>query len=243
MLRGASSGKWQITLADAGIAAIAVGLSLILTGKIRKLVIGKEGITLETAEKAILSSAKQPIKMQVNELPVSRIVEADKAGISKIREMVERKVQGLKLKLGRGVYYDGSVLREYLEGLSPYDFFQYVILLDRDGSLFGMVEARNLLEHLARNGSGNGFAVLADQLNAGTEEDQSELAQLPGFVPASKAVTNQTDKRAVLARMEEFGRDWLPVVSEQRKFEGIVERSRLTASMILDITKRLEGSE
>jgi hypothetical protein len=73
--------------------------------------------------------------------------------------------------------------------------------------------------------------------------DRSKLATLPGFVPGADAVSSQTDKRAVLERMDSLGRDRLPVVKDGAQFIGIVERPGLIASMILDITKRLEGSK
>jgi len=42
-------------------------------------------------------------------------------------------------------------------------------------------------------------------LNAGSAADQQTLAQLPGFVPAEDAVTEKSDKRDVLDRMEKSG--------------------------------------
>ena len=55
-------------------------------------------------------------------------------------------------------------------------------------------------------------------------------------------MTDGADKRQVLARMEETGRDWLPVIGANGGLEGIVERSRLTASLILDVTDRLSAA-
>jgi CBS-domain-containing membrane protein len=62
-------------------------------------------------------------------------------------------------------------------------------------------------------------------------------------VPTEDAVTKQSDKRDVLTRMEKSGRDWLPVVSANGQLDGIVERSRLTASMILDVTNQLQAAQ
>ena len=74
-------------------------------------------------------------------------------------------------------------------------------------------------------------------------EDRNVLAQLPGFVPASDAVKHQSNKRTVLQEMENSHRDWLPVVSEEGQLDGIVERSRLIASMILDVTNQLQAPQ
>jgi hypothetical protein len=54
-------------------------------------------------------------------------------------------------------------------------------------------------------------------------------------------VTKKSDKRDVLDRMEKSGRDWLPVVNAQGQLDGIVDRSRLTASMIPRRNEPAEG--
>ena len=56
-LRSATAGKVEITLND----AIAAALALLVSGKLSKVVVGSEGVTIETARDAILSSAAKPI--------------------------------------------------------------------------------------------------------------------------------------------------------------------------------------
>jgi CBS-domain-containing membrane protein len=41
--------------------------------------------------------------------------------------------------------------------------------------------------------------------------------------------------------MEQLNTDSLPVVDEQQHFAGTVERAKLTASLILAVTDKLEG--
>jgi hypothetical protein len=46
--------------------------------------------------------------------------------------------------------------------------------------------------------------------------------------------------------MEQRGLEWLPVVRKHNgleEFQGIVERSRLTASLILDVANQLEDKK
>jgi hypothetical protein len=42
--------------------------------------------------------------------------------------------------------------------------------------------------------------------------------------------------------MEELGIDWLPVKNADGKLDGVVDRSRLTTSLILDVTNQLRAS-
>ena len=46
----------------------------------------------------------------------------------------------------------------------------------------------------------------------------------------------------VLEQMEKLNVDWLPVVDEAKKFVGVVDRSRVVASLILEVDTRLRNS-
>jgi len=53
-------------------------------------------------------------------------------------------------------------------------------------------------------------------------------------------VRKGTDKFEALLKMEELNVDWLPAVNDQQRFAGIVERSRLMASLLIDVTQSLK---
>ncbi|WP_456403406.1 hypothetical protein, partial [Hydrogenimonas sp.] len=62
----------------------------------------------------------------------------------------------------------------------------------------------------------------------------------PGFIALENAITEKTDKRSALQLMDRLDRDFLPVVDETKRFVGVVKRSRLTASLIVDVANRIE---
>jgi CBS domain len=239
-LRSATSRRWEITLNDALIAAIAVALVLLVSGNISKFNLTTSGVTFEMAKTAILASADRPIEQQVAPLPVLPLEEASKGGVTEIPEMVRRKVQGLDFVLGFGGY-DANAMKTYLETLTRYDFFRLVVIQSRDRKLVGVLDARSLLAFLQDPSSGETFQDFAALLNHASDADRNKLEKFPGFVPAKDAVTANTDKRDVLDRMEKSGRSWLPVVDPEGRLAGIVEQSRLTASMIIDVTDRLRA--
>jgi CBS domain len=239
-LRSATSGRWEITLNDALIAAIAVALVLLVSGNISKFNLTTSGVTFEMAKTAILASADKPIQQQVAPLPVIPVEESLKGGVAEIPEMVRRKVQGLDFVLGFGGY-DANAMKTYLETLTRYDSFRFVIIQSPDRKLVGMLDARSLLALLQDASSGENFQGFATLLNRANDADRHKLENFPGFVPAKDAVTANTDKRDVLDRMEKSRRSWLPVVDSQGRLAGIVEQSRLTASMIIDVTDRLRA--
>ena len=75
---------------------------------------------------------------------------------------------------------------------------------------------------------------------------KDKLSTMSGFVSLDMAVKADADKKRVLEQMEKQDLDWLPVVKQENgvsHFQGIVERSRLTASLILDVTNQLENKK
>ena len=237
-LRGFSGGKLEVKISDAVIAVIPVVMWLLVTGKITKLVVGAEGVTVETAGEAILQASSKSISGQISALPVVPIDIAEKTGVPEIPDLVARRIGALEFRLGRAIYA-GSATRQYVLTLIEYPFFRYVMLSNQDRSLFGIFDSRKLaarLEGYEASGSWDAFATL---INNG---DRAGLAAIEDFVPAERAVSADTDKRVALQRMEEAQSDWLPVVNDRGAMIGTVDRARLTASLILDVAERLEQS-
>jgi hypothetical protein len=80
------------------------------------------------------------------------------------------------------------------------------------------------------------WSKFADLLNDGGATARKKLISLPGFISGKEAVIPQSDKRLVLQRMEALGVDWLPVVDKSGgRFVGVINRSRLTSSLLLEI--------
>jgi len=238
-VRSLSAGRVEIKLNDAIIAAIAAALTLLVSGRISKIWVGPEGLTVE----AIVTASAQSITQQVTTvttLPVAPVEVALKGGSSEIPSLVNKRVQALEFVVGAGGY-DANVIQQYLETLTKYPFFRFVVFVNSNLTLFGLIDASNVLAQL-QSGSARNFNSFATLLNRGNADDRSHIADLSGFVPASAGVTREkTDKREALERMEKLGTDWLPVIKDG-KFDGIVERSRLRASLILDVTNQLRTS-
>jgi hypothetical protein len=242
-VRTYTDGKIEVKLTDAAIAIIAAGLMLFMTGRISKLVVGSSGVTVETTRDIILAASAQPISKQVSSLPsatlpVVNVDAALKGGVGDIPMLVRREVPALEFVLGNSGYI-GSAIQQYLETLVRYPFFRFVVILKSDRSLFGMIDGRRMLGILQDPNSNLHFDTFARALSQGGADEQATLTKLPGFIPVSAAVTRNSDKTDALEKMEKLGSDWLPVVGDNNKFDGVVERSRLTASLILDVTNQL----
>ncbi len=81
------------------------------------------------------------------------------------------------------------------------------------------------------------WRVFVDAVESG---DKDFLKSIPDFVPGDAAVSAETSKKETLERMATLGADWLPVVNEDGRLVGAVERAEVTASIILDLTENFE---
>jgi hypothetical protein len=218
---------------DVTIAAVAAVLTLFLAGDITKFGVGTNGITVE---KAIVNAAHRPV--HVTPLPVEPIEGDFKLGTSQIRDFIRRQVQALEYQLGYGGY-TADATKEYLDRLTVYPFFRFVVLVEADKAFFGMIEAKTLHRLLRSEGTGQTFESFTTLIKRNSFDDRAQLAQLPGFAPLSAAVTSNDNKRHVLEQMDKRKADWLPVLSPNGELQNVVDRSRLLASMILDVTDQL----
>ncbi len=162
-----------------------------------------------------------------------------KEGVDKIPDLLRNKTEALELTLGYGRYY-GPAIKKYFDALYASSYLEHLIILDQDRRLFGIYHALDIAIFF-RDESRDPFNSFARWLNSGSQEARTELAALPGFIPADKAVHKNVSKLEVLNKMDSLRVDNLPVVDSDGRFTGTVERSRLVASLILEVNRRLQG--
>ena len=118
-------------------------------------------------------------------------------------------------------YYNKDVFSEYIRQLGTLPTFKWLIISDTSGKFLGaidiLVSGNALLEATNVN-------RLIEILNM--TQPASNLADFPGFVPATVSVSSDTDKQTALDRMEKTGVSWLPVVNKDGQFVGVESRPR-----------------
>jgi hypothetical protein len=232
----AINSKFEVKPTDAVVAILPVVIFLLVIGKIGKVALG--GLTIEMA---FVKASTSVIASQVTPLTglPSEPIQIDlKLGVGEIPHLIERKTQGLLFRLGSVGYYNGSAIREYLILLSKQPFLRYVIIENRDKTFFAMAGARGLADLLSSRNPPYTADQFANWLNS---SDKESLKRLPGYISSESAVTETTtDKDQALRVMESANVDTLPVVDNDKRFVGIVNRSRLTASLILDVAQQLK---
>jgi hypothetical protein len=227
-LRLKTGNKLDIKSSDIVLALVPIGLWLFLSGKVQEFAFGDFKIVA-----AIKEASKSPVSAQVTELPVVSLQMEAKGGVDQIPNLIAKKSEALSFRLGHGGYY-GPAISDYLNRLTQNGFLRYVIINDADGSFFCLADSRQLTALL--QGSYNFDDDFARWLNSG---DKSQLSQLPGFISIEQALMKKSNRRRALQLMDSLDVQTLPVIDENRKFIGVVDRSKLTASMLIDIADKV----
>ena len=244
LLRVRTKGQVEVKTGDLVFLVVPLLLVALATGRLKELTVGDVRLDLS----ALWTSAAQAqIESQVARAAPATVEDvmhltgvAAKGGVQEIPRIIARKTEALSFRLGAGGYY-APAIRVYLEKLSGSAYLRYLVLQNPDGSLFGMYAARTLVGWLGVGGD-PAYGEFERLLNSGGDAARAALARLPGFVGAESAVRPDTSKRDALARMAQLDVDSLPVVDAQRRFAGTIERAKLTASLILAVTDKVESA-
>ncbi|MDY6904233.1 MAG: hypothetical protein SWH61_06080 [Thermodesulfobacteriota bacterium] len=244
-LRAKTGGKYEIKMSDLALALIPLLFWLIGTGKIKKFAFG--GFEVETAQ-AFIGASEKEIKSQValsSPLSIEDVVQTPERGaktsVAQIPRLIKQKTEALEFRLGHGGYW-GPAIQQYFESLDAYSFLRYTIIHHQNGTLFGVFEARDLLHYFRQEGE-DAYHRFAASLNHPDQQSLERLRDLPGFIPGEFAVMADANKRTVLEKMETLKRNTLPVVTSDRRYTGMVDRTQLTASLIIDVARNLEQLE
>lgn len=231
IIRAKTGTKFEVKNTDIILALVPIALWLFLTGKIQEFTLGDFKIVA-----AIQDATQSPVAQQVTKLPVESIHTEMKGGVSMIPQLLERNTQALSFKLGMGGYYNGPAIREYFQVLTKSPSFKYIIINNSDNTFFGMGDAQQLGALFNSPGGSQYSNNFAAWLNS---SDKKQLSSIPGFISWEKALNKEADKQRALRLMDSLDVQTLPVINDNKQFAGIVDRTKLTASVLVDIADRV----
>ena len=235
--------KYELKTIDLVLIIVPLLFVLLISGKLK--VLDAFGVKADFSE-LFAKAASTNIGNQVadtNSPGVDEVVHmlemAAKGGVREIPKLVEKKTEALVFRMGHGGYY-GPAIQQYFDALYASSYLQYLIILNQKGRLFGIYDALDLAVYFRTKGE-RSYTDFAKWLNQTDDRSKHALTQLPGFISADLAVSRGQSKRDVLKKMDNLRVDSLPVINEDGFFVGTVERSRLTASLILEVADQLKG--
>lgn len=241
IIRAKSGSRFEVKNSDILIALIPIAMWLLLTGKVKVLEFG--GLKIESA---FVDASRAKISEQIVELPIEQLEIGMKSGVSDIPRLIRNKTEVLSFQLGYGGYW-GEAIKRYLSDLTIYPFFKYVVINKLNGNFFGLADARGLSSIFSTNQSEDDplFPTSKPEYSAEdfanwlNDSRVDQIVRLPGFIGYENAINKNSDKQTALEQMEKLNVEILPVIDETDRFIGIVERSRLASSLIIEVANKL----
>jgi CBS domain-containing protein len=160
------------------------------------------------------------------------MVVIEKAGASALQSRLtnldESRPIVLKLTLGREGNYDRRIWRDYMEALSQYRAFKFVLFLNSDGKFVAYAPSWVILQIL-RMELGH---ELVEIINTGAID---RLRLYPGIV--TQTISTTASNIEALKEMTIRNVEALVVIDDQRKVRGIVERDQIISKLMLAMAR------
>jgi hypothetical protein len=154
-----------------------------------------------------------------------------KENVGKIKEYIERRVRALSFELGRRNYYAGDVIEKYLNELCPYQFFKWIVFKSPGGRFAGLMPAQNLRAFGASHDPEKGYRSIVERIENKSVDD------LPGFIGHQQALSSTETKGDAIERFGKTDLEELPVIDQNDKFVGVLNRGQLFGSVLSSIIK------
>jgi CBS domain-containing protein len=135
----------------------------------------------------------------------------------------------LTLTLGLEGYYNKSVWLNYMEALSQYRNFKFVVILDQEKKFVAYIPSWVMLQILRAEGLGQEFVRV---INQGSPR---ELSRYPGVV--TKTISTKTTNLEALKAMTDQNLDALVVIDEEKRLKGVVEREQIVSKLLLGLAQ------
>ena len=199
---------------------------LVISGKISE--IGGGGFAIKFYK---ASEAKVIFEEEVPYFDEEAIVKWSEGHLKNniLPEFAENPRSTLKVKKEYKGHYEYNTSKEYLEELTKFDFFRYVLFVDENDVFNGYMLARNLLARLVSADRGNRIIHNINIWN---------LDGIPGC--KKDYVFNYWSSKEVLRIMEERGITDIAVVDKDMKFKGFTNREMIIARIVNNLIIKAE---
>lgn len=207
---------------------IPIIVYLVVSGRVKELRAGEVTAAFKDIAERSVDIVSRPITdAAVDDMRfVANIVK--KRGLGELRTRIpgldESKPIILTLPLGKAGYLDRETLQRYMQLLSQFPSFKFVVIQDRSGELVAYVTARTMQTILASERLGE---ELVRTINEGNTQ---QLMRYPGIL--SRTTTTKTSNIDALKEMVAQDLDAL-VVTENHKVKGVIEREQIISRLIL----------
>jgi CBS domain-containing protein len=201
---------------------------VIFSGRLKELRAG--GLEAKFADVAgqSVEVASETIEPSISDMEI-----VAKAGARELQKQIyymdESKAIILMLVLGKEEYYNRRIWLSYLETLSQYRTFKFVVFLDKENRFVSYIPSWAMLRILRMEALGDEFVEI---INRG---DIQELRRYPSVV--TRTISTKATNIDALREMITQNLEALLVVDEDRKLKGVVEREQILSRLLLAMAK------
>lgn len=200
---------------------------LIVSGKLKEFKGpgGLEAKFSETAKESV-STVSEKIELSVQD---TEIVKKDALYVleQKRQDINESKPIIMTLTLGKSNYYKREAVLEYIETLSQFRNFKFIVFLDKESHFAAYISSWTLKGLLKKVQLGDEFINV---INNGMLPD---LLSFPGII--KETISTQTTNSEALKTMTKQNSEVLVVVDEKGFLCGVVEREQILSKMLLSL--------
>lgn len=143
--------------------------------------------------------------------------------------MAKNPRSALKIEKKNDAYYNFSALKTYLEELTKFDSFKYVLFVEEGDVFKGFLNARSLLLWFSARYEPKGNEII-------TKINNWNVDKIEGFRD-NNIRADQSNKEA-LRMMEDLKISEIAVVDKDKKFLGFTDRQIITSRILNLMTKR-----
>ncbi|MEM6746158.1 MAG: hypothetical protein AAF608_01930 [Pseudomonadota bacterium] len=237
--RWRASNSFEVTLKDAAVASIPAVLVFAAAGQVQRVVLAPDGVEVSFVG-AFVDAVHAPVTRQIVPLTYESLGEAEKGSIPALDDFVSNETPVLTYTLGNR-YYDADVTIAYFYRLSTTSSFRYVVFKDDRGAVVEMCDGPSLAQAIRASQSSDGYFLAQRFVDSVIEGEVPSFAREAAVcVPRAEAIATTADKAETLKRFDNANREWLPVLEDDGQLAGVVERSHVTSSVLIDVLARLE---
>jgi predicted transcriptional regulator len=222
--------KTKLAIAGEGLLISLLLLPLlvyvIISGRIQELKApGGLEAKFRTLANESISAASETVRPEPDEIQAV-LKESPMVLQQKVQDLDDSKPILMLMQLGSNSYSPEAAIK-YLDTLSKFRNFRFVVFLDHRKRLVGHMSAWSVRALLQKAQLGNEFI---DSINRGLS---AELMRYPGF--ETEVITKSWSNANALKEMVRRNVDALLVVNERKELEGVVEREQVISLMILSL--------
>ena len=151
----------------------------------------------------------------------------------RMRDLDESKPIILALTLGRERYYNREVWAKYMQTLSQFRSFKFVVILDQENKFVAYMPDWAISQILKMEARGDEFVRIINEGNI------QKLQRYPEVV--NRSISTKATNINALREMTAQNLEALVVIDEDRKLKGVVERGQILTHITIPVSGRTKA--